>query len=128
MDTDSEYLSKESENRTTKEINGWFDILLKTDDEHQDCIDNYFSDSKRLSPILDYRETRLASQRVSFEDFERSYLINKQHALEKLFLHPVRQHEISFLENEMKEQNTTLHTLYDMHIANPSHRLMRLLL
>jgi hypothetical protein len=104
-------------------------LLIETKEDIELFLNEYWrGKDKVFFAIQKFRQDKLRSSDLSFEEFESLYNQDKTEALQKLFKHTVHKQDVKFLEQKIHNGEITLKELYDLHKEEPTMNMMRFLL
>ena len=106
-------------------------VLVETDAEYRMFLDLFWKDNntkRQIFSILEFREHKLNNRQYLLRDFLGQYNMDKQLALQKLFLQPIGKTDVNILEKKITDGSTTLEKIYIQHKNNPPLNFLKLIL
>ena len=118
MDDSTEHSVKEIAKYFNKSLYGIVKLCIETQDDYAFLERQLIIRKDSFFAVAALRDYKLATRKYSYDQFKSDYANNKRLALEKLFLHPVNNINVTTL-------NTAI--LYELHSQHPNKSLPRLL-
>lgn len=113
----------------TKENKGILDMLCKSNEEADTFTFDYLMDAMHENlAVGEYRIDRIESSNITAIEFESAFSLNVVQACEDLFKHKVTNHMFSLLTNKINCGDLNARKLFERHVAEPTAKLLRLLL
>ena len=102
--------------------------LLKTKELEREFYEGYYESRDKLYlSILKFREDQIEKDNMDEFQFIAMYTVNKQEALERLFVYPISKNEIKLLDIELESDRMSLSQLFKLKQLHKKRRLLRLL-
>ena len=102
--------------------------VVTSSEEYDFFLKNYWQpqQGREFFSILNYRQSKLQKRNFTFKNFLQMYEVDKELALEKLFLHPIEGSEL--LEEKINYRKITLEELYKKHTNEPLKHFLNFIL
>lgn len=101
-------------------------FLIESEEDVENFIQNFWTGkNQQFFSVRKFRKYKMDLHNLSFEDFEKQYIVNPKEALEKLFQHPVTRQDCVMVKQAISIGEFTLEELYKRVKDNPELSLLR---